>query len=322
MSAGLALFLVASLFAFVYGSNAGSVLVSIGLTASNTPVWLAVLALGAAVAIAPVLLGTGVATTIAAELVTLDGEAGRWLLVAAVVSAMLVAAVLSWRGLPTSMTLALLAAMTGVGLGAGTDVSWPRLAEVAAGLLLAPLLGVIAALLLRLGLRPWRTRWAVRDVAGGVHVLAFAALAMAFGAADGQKILAVMAVAMDTVGERAEIVPLQLAVAGVVFAAGAAFGVRRMAATVNRGVLAVRPDAAATSELATAAVMFGGSALGVPAGMSQVVSGSLIGIGMSSGMRRIRWENAARLGNAWVATVPATLLAGFAAGLIVGAVAV
>jgi len=319
VTASAVLFAVACAFAVVYGANAGSALLSMGLVTSTVPVWAAVILVGLAVAGAPALFGTGVATTVSTELVTLNGDPGRWLLSAAVVSTLVVVAVLSWLGLPTSMTIALLAGLAGVGVGSGTHVSWDRFGEVFAGLALAPVLGGLTTAVILALMRPWATRGTVHTLAGRVHVVAFGALVAAFGANDGQKILAVMAVAAGTADGTVALVWYQLLVAGALFAFGAGLGLRRMAGTINRGVLSVRPDSAATTELATAAVMVAGSGVGAPVGMSQVLTGSLVGIGMSSSRRRIRWVFVGRLAMAWVVTVPTTLLVGMAAGAAVGA---
>jgi len=321
VTAGAALFAAACVFAVVYGANAGSALLSMGLVTSTVPPWASVILVAAAVAGAPLLLGTAVAGTVSRELVTLDGDPGRWLLLAAVVCTIAVVTVLSWLGLPTSMTLALLSGLAGVGIGSGTQVAWGRFGEVFAGLALAPVLGAVTTALMLAMMRPWSSRGSMQMLAGRVHVFAFLGLVIAFGANDGQKILAVMVVAAGPATGPVALSWLHLIAAGVLFALGAALGLKRMAGSVNRGVLSVRPDSAATTELATAAVMIGGSTVGAPVGMSQVLTGALVGIGMSSGRRRIRWEFVARLVMAWVVTVPTTLLTGMAAGLVVGALA-
>jgi len=137
---GIVLFLAAAAFTMLNGANDGGTLVAVGLTVRGISPIVAVVGLALAVAIVPVLIGTRVATTLTSRLVSLDGDAGRLALLTAVVSAVVVTAGLSWRGLPTSLTLALVGGIAGVGWGYALPVSWPFIGLV---LLLAAVLGLI-----------------------------------------------------------------------------------------------------------------------------------------------------------------------------------
>lgn len=311
---GIALCVAACALAVAYGSNAGSTIVSIGLTVGSIKVWAAVLVVGSAVAVAPAVVGTAVATTVAEELVTLDGDAGKLALLCAVVSALLVTATLSGIGLPTSLTVALLGGLAGVGVGAELPVSWGRLTAVFATIAITPLLGGILAYAIRLLMSRAYFHRGLQSAVAAAHIVAFALLAFAFGANDGQKILAVLSVAFDTPDGGVRAVWWQLLTGACLFAFGAALGLRRMARGVNSGVLPVRPLDAVIVESSTSIVMLASSAFGSPAGMAQTLSGSLIGSGLIAGTRRIRWPFAARIVNAWVVTLPATL----ALGLLLG----
>ena len=92
-----------------------------------------------------------------------------------------------------------------------------------------------------------------------------------------------------------------------------------MARGVNSGVVVVRPLEAVVVEASTSAVIFTSSIFGNPAGMSQTLSGSLIGTGLVAGRRRIRWPFAVRIVNAWLVTLPATFLSGLLLGWLLTA---
>jgi inorganic phosphate transporter, PiT family len=310
----LALIGAAGVLAIVYGSNAGSTIVSIGLTIGSVRVWIALVGLAIGVAVAPALVGTAVATTVADELVTLDGPAGQLALLCAVVSALVITAALSRLGLPTSLTLALLGGITGVGIGAGLPVSWGRILTVLGGMAVAPVLGGVIAYLLRLALGRAYFTGGIDKAVSRAHLVLFSVLVFAFGANDGQKILAVFAVAFGPVDGEVPVLWPQLICGGVLFAIGAGLGLRRMARGVNRGVIVVRPFDAVIVESSTAAVMLASSVVGNPAGMAQTLSGSLIGTGLIGGRRRIRWPFAVRIANAWLVTLPATFVSGLALG--------
>jgi PiT family inorganic phosphate transporter len=299
------LLVAAAALAVVYGVNAGGTMVatSLGIRIFRPIVSAAIL--GAAIAVAPLVAGTAVASTLAHELVSLGGELGQLSLLAAVVAALLVTTALSWLGIATSLTLALIGAIAGSGLGAGLDVAWVRVLGVLAGVAVAPLLGLGAAAVLRRVLPVLRWGRSAARWITGLHVVAFLALALAFGANDAQKLLAVVAVAAGTDAPVIPAIGWQLLLVGVLFAVGSAIGSARMARPATAGLLAVQPLDAAVGELATASVMVAGSAIGNPAGMAQTLSGSLIGIGLVKGRGRVRWEYAGRIVNAWAATMPA-----------------
>lgn len=315
------LLVAAGALAVVYGANAGGTMVATGLGIRVVRPIVAVALLGVSIGIAPVLFGTAVASTLSRELVVLDGPTGQLALLAAVVAALVVTTALSAIGIATSLTLALLGAIGGVGFGAGLGVDWPRLAFVLAGVAIAPVLGLLVAGALRRVLPLWRRGASAAQRIALLHVVAFSALALAFGANDAQKLLAVVAVASGTTDDPVPAVWWQLLGIGVLFAVGAAIGAPRMARPTTAGLLAVQPLDAAAAELATASVMFAGSVIGNPAGMAQTLSGSFIGIGLVKGRGRVRWEFATKIVNAWAATMPAAFGIACVLGLVIGALA-
>lgn len=317
------LLVLAAAFAIVNGANDGGSLVAVGLSVRMIPRALAVLGLAVSVVAVPLVLGTAVATTIAGRLVVAEGIQARLVLVAAAVAAILVTGVLAFRGLPTSMTLALIGGLSGAGLGAGLSVSWSMLGVVLGVAALAPVLGALCAVALtKLALwvpmpegAPRRVRW--------LHVLGYTGVCIAYGANDGQKMLAVFALATGTVaGASATVAPQPwlLAAVGGCFLLGTFVGMRSFAGTIVGGVVPPRPDMAVTTELSAAAVVAGSATLGMPVSMTQAVSGALVGTGSSGGRRSVRWRLALRLVWAWLITLPVSF--GVAAAVGLGVVAV
>ena len=94
----------------------------------------------------------------------------------------------------------------------------------------------------------------------------------------------------------------------LIFAVGVALGLPRVARGLGNGVLAVRPFHAVAAELAAASAVLGTAAIGIPVSMTQSVAGGLVGVGVSQGYRRVRWLEAARIGAAWLITLPASVL--------------
>jgi len=301
-----ALLVAAGVLALVYGSNAGATIAATSLRVAGGRPWLALLALGCAIAVAPLVLGTAVASTVAHELVPSGGDAARDRVVflAAVVAALVVTAALSRWGQPTSLTLALIAGIAGAGLGAGQAMGWSAIARVLALVAVAPFVGLaLAAALHRLS-AAWRvSSGAVRRW----HVGSYGLLCVAFGSNDAQKLLAIVAVASAPAAVVVEPAPWQLMLCAVLFTLGAGVGLGRMEPTVNRGILALRGVDAVTTQTTTAVVMLASSGVGSPVGMAQTLSGSLVGAGLARGRGKVRWEYAGRVALAWVLTVPASV---------------
>lgn len=312
------LLVVAVAFAVVNGVNDGGAVLSVGLGVRSLRPLTALSVLTIAVVAGPLLLGTAVAETLAARLVPLDADGGEVALLVAVATAVLVTATLSRRGLPTSLTLAVVGAITGAGLGTGLPVAWGTVWLVLVLAAVAPIAGLLLA-------------WGLTVLAGAVpvsvplhrrvrrwHVIGFSLQCLAYGANDGQKMLAVLAVAAGTVaGGDVELVDWQLVTIGVGFLVGAVIGLPRFARTLGRGVVPVRPPDAVITELAASSVVLGTAAVGSPVSMTQSISGALVGAGVSHGSGRIRWREVSRIVTAWLLTLPS---AGMLAALVALAV--
>src|SRR5207245_6291890 len=101
---------------------------------------------------------------------------------------------------------------------------------------------------------------------GRLHQVAFPLQCLAYGANDGQKMIALFAVATAS-GELApptSAVPYSLTVlagCGVLFGCGALVGLPKAAASLGNGILPMRPLNAATAELSAAVAVLGSAAL-------------------------------------------------------------
>lgn len=304
---GLAL---AALFAAFTGFNDAGALVGVGLRVRGLRPVTSLLLLTLAVAAAPVLLGTAVAATLSERLVGADGAGAGSVVVAGVGAAVAVTATLAARGLPTSLTLALIGGIAGAGVGARTAVNWQLIGLVLLVAAASPLVGGLAALAVcrMVGAFPApegagaRLRW--------LHVGALAATCLAYGANDGQKMLAVYAAVQGGTPGRFASSPLALTIVAGCFLVGGAIGLPRLAAALAGQLTAGRADSIVVTELSGAGVVLGTAALGAPVSMTQSLSGAMVGTGLSAGARRVRWRGVLRLGRAWLLTLPTAFGAG------------
>jgi len=317
-------FTLAATFALFTGFNDAGALVGLGLrlSARGLRPMPAVALLALAAAIAPAVLGTAVAATLGERLVgapTLDSRTTVTLTVA-VTAAVLVTATLAARGLPTSLTLALIGGIAGAGLGAGLAVDWPIVGSVLLMAAIAPCVGALAALGVHrlLAVVPAyegagrRLRW--------LHTGALGMTCLAYGANDGQKMIAVYAAVQGGTAARYAASPLALATIGGCFLVGGLIGLPRLAAALAGRLGTGRPDAAVVTELSGAGVVLGTAAFGAPVSMTQSLSGAMVGTGLTGGSRRVRWGGVLRLGRAWLLTLPTAFFLACTGCLITGAV--
>lgn len=329
------LVVVAVAFAAVNGANDGGTLLALSLRTAGLRAWVALLALAAMVALAPAVLGTQVATTLAVRLVDV-GASGRVVVLAAVLAAVAVPFGLSRAGLPTSLTVALVGGLVGAGAATGAGVAWGLVATVAAVAAAAPVVGGALGFALSRLARHLAAPGGAERFLARAHRVTFGLQAVAYGANDGQKMLAVGAIALGLAGGQAgwgvqagvgaqagagvpAAWPL-LAGAAVAFLAGTAVGLRRYARTVGM-IIPLRQPNAVVGEAAASAAVLGTAAFGAPVSMTQAVAGGLVGTGASEGQGRVRWQVTARIAIAWMATLPLAAAVGAAAAAAIAAVA-
>lgn len=302
-----ALLAAAVAFALVNGANTGATLLAATLTLDSIGHLAGLVLLAVGVVVGPLLVGTGVAARFSEELVPWDGPGSETGMLTAVAITLVVVVGLTRLGIPTGLTLGFVGSLAGFGAASGAGVSWHSLGVVLGMMALAPVLGgALAALVISSLARRLHARHVSRTL-GRVHLVAFPALTIGYGASDGQKMLAITAVALGLSGDGAVAAPVLVLVGlGVLFALGSAAGYRSMSRRLGQGVLPVRPLYAVTSEVSTAAALLGSAGLGTPVGVAQTLTGSLVGAGASQGLGRVRWPQVSTIVTAWVVTLPLT----------------
>ena len=311
------LLLLALVFAIVTGANDGGAILTMGLRIPSLRPLGAIVVLTLGVTFAPLLFGVHVAETFAKRLVGFDSGDGRTAFVIGLCAALAVVAVLTRSGLPTSLTLALIGGITGAGLGYGLSVAWRSVLTVLAFGVVAPIVGGLVGLGLARALQVLPASRGVTRAAHWATQLGYAVQGLAYGANDGQKMLAVFAVTGAT-GGRLTVRPSgeSLVAIGCCFAIGTVLSMRRLAGRLGRDLLVVRPIHALSAELASSAAVFGSAAAGMPVSMTQSIAGALVGAGVSESSRRVRWRAVMRLAMAWAVTLPATVAVAFAAAVV------
>lgn len=299
---------LAALFSIITGINDGGALLATGLKLPSVRPMVGLAVLMTAVALVP-LVTHRVASTFTTRLTSTDDSGGQTVTAVAVLCALAVVTFLSSRGRPTSLTLAIVGALTGASLGWGLPVSAGAVVFVLAVAMAAPFVGGLLAIAIRKMLTGVAHGHTLRQW----HRGGFALQCLAYAANDGQKMLAVFMLALGFEGAPLSICLIVTALFGV----GALYGLPRAGRTLSREIMASRPLHGVTAELASGTAVIGCAAIGAPVSMTQTIAGALIGAGVAESTGRVRWHTATKIVLAWTLTLPVSALLAAATTLII-----
>jgi PiT family inorganic phosphate transporter len=225
-----------------------------------------------------------------------------------------------YLGLPSSSSHALIGGIVGSAIAAsGFDVvQWHGLVEkVAIPSLAAPLLGIVGAAALMVGLM-----WIVRRRAPGtvnrvfrrLQLISGGFVAFTHGTNDAQKTMGIIALALVASGHLEEDFdrpPLWVIVsAALAMGAGTYAGGWRIIKTLGTRIAKLDPPRGFAAQTATAGILWGTAHYGFPVSTTHTVSGSVLGAGATRRLNAVRWGVAGNILVAWVMTLPAAALVG------------
>jgi PiT family inorganic phosphate transporter len=272
--------------------------------------------------------GTAVATTIGTGLVDTNVVTMPTVL-AALLSAIIWNLFTWWLGLPSSSSHALVGGLCGAALasaggrwavlrwslidakGAHSGL-WPK---IVLPMVTSPTLGFIIGALLMFLLTVTLRRVVPRVVSlvfGKAQLLSAGFMGYSHGSNDAQKTMGIITMALVTSGYLSHFsVPLWVvALCASMIALGTAMGGWRLIRTLGAKFFKIRPVDGFSSQIASAAVILGASLVGGPVSTTQVVSSTIMGVGASERMNKVRWGVAGDIATAWLLTIPATALLG------------
>lgn len=274
----------------------------------------------------PLLGGTAVANTIG-KFVELDGVLP--VLSLSILLCGLLGAIVwnlgTWFfGIPSSSSHALVGGLIGaVVVSVGADhVAWgfsqlaqgqlTGIVKVLVALLLSPLAGFWAGFLVH-RLMTVLLRAASPAANSRLRFAQFftaAGLAFSHGANDAQKSMGMLTLVLLLGGFIPTFeVPFWVMLAcATAMTLGIMSGGWRIVRTLGFAIYRVRPVHALGSQLTSALVIMGASAVGAPVSTTHVVATSIMGIGASERPRAVRWTKAKDIATTWIITIPGSAL--------------
>jgi len=222
-------------------------------------------------------------------------------------------------GIPSSSSHALIGGVIGamMAYAGGSAVLWGGItSKVLAPSIAAPIFAlVIAAIATTLSRQ--LTQKADNDTKSlgmkAGQIGSSALLSIAHGTNDAQKTMGVITLALianGTIGADAATPKWVVVVCAAAIGLGTFIGGWRIIRTLGQGFTKLSPTQGFASQMTSSAVILTSSHFGLPLSTTYVATGSILGSGIGTKKRSVRWSLAGRVALSWLITLPAAGVCG------------
>jgi inorganic phosphate transporter, PiT family len=254
--------------------------------------------------------------------VTPHDPAYLWVVLAGLIGAIIWDLLTWWWALPTSSSHALMGGFAGAGIahaGFGA-LRWEKLVTAMAFIPLAPVIGLIVGFALMFGVywlfRRYRPA-GVDRIFRNLQLFSAALYSLGHGGNDAQKtmgIIVALLVAAGTMSPETKLSVGNPSTLWIILACHAAMGVGtalggwRIVRTMGMKITKLKPVGGFCAETGGAFTLFLATHAGIPVSTTHTITGSIVGVGSTTGFSAVRWGVAARIVWAWIFTIPAAAL--------------
>lgn len=253
----------------------------------------------------------------------------QYVILAALLGSVLWIWICTQLGLPISASHALIGGLIGpVWFGYGSQyLIGSGIGQILLFIVLSPLIGMVMGFFLHCFLmwllnksNPAKTDKAFRRM----QLFSSAIFSFSFGLNDGQKTMGVIAILLCTaLAEQPDNTILQLLynvedgqfvpywlmlVSYALISAGTIIGGWKVIKTLGSGLAKITPVTGFCSEFSGALTLIITAFLGIPVSTTHTVTGSIIGTGLTRGVKSVKWMTAKNIVWAWVLTIPAVIV--------------
>ena len=263
------------------------------------------------------MISTKVASTIGKGIVD-PANVTQMVVLAGIIGAIIWDLITWYYGLPSSSSHAIIGGIMGAVIAhAGTAaLHWKGLEKIILALVISPIIGTALGYIFMLGMM-WGFRnyapYGLNKVFRRMQILSAAVMAFSHGTADAQKSMGVITMALVSYGYLAtfQVPPWVMIACATAMAFGTAAGGWRIIKTVGRDFVKLQPVHGFCVETASAGVILGAAAFGMPTSTTHVITSSILGVGLSKRMSAVNWTIASRILIAWILTIPASAIVAF-----------
>ena len=309
-------FLAALVFDFINGfhdaANSIATVVSTGVLKPRFAVmwaaffnFAAVFSFGVTVAMT---VGKGVVHT---EMVTVP------VILSGIVGAIIWNLITWYFGIPSSSSHALIGGYVGAALvyGGPSLLNWTGLFKVAFFIVVAPFIGLVLGVINQMVVyylvpskgSPRKLNFVFKRL----QLLSSAVYSFSHGTNDAQKTMGILFALMVAGGHLTvhDKMPIWIIfLCYTMIAAGTMCGGYRIVRTMGTKLTKLQPMQGFCAETGGGVTILAVSALGIPVSTTQTITGAIIGVGMTHGIRSVRWILAGQILWAWVLTIPFSAL--------------
>lgn len=259
---------------------------------------------------------TGVAKTIAKDIVNLDViPNGAVVILAALVSAIIWNLITWYFGIPSSSSHALIGSVAGAAIAAAgfSSINFRGFISIIESLLLSPILafatGYVMFTIFKHVFKNFnlsRTNRRFRRL----QALTAAIQSFAHGTNDAQKSMGIITMALVSNGlDKSGNIPLWVQVCcASAMALGTSIGGWRIIKTVGTQIMKIKPVNGVAADLSSALVIFGASRIGLPVSTTHVISSAIMGVGTSYRVKAVKWNTGKRMVITWFITLPISII--------------
>ncbi len=277
------------------------------------------IAMAATLNFAGAMISTKVAGTIGKEITDVS-HITQMVILAGVGGAIIWDLITWYYGLPSSSSHAIIGGIMGAVIAHDgvSALHWGGLRKIILALLISPVIGTVIGFAIMLMIMWLFHAKAPPNLNRGfrkLQVVSAAFMAFSHGTADAQKSMGVITMALVSYGTlQTFVVPVWVKMAcAMAMAFGTAAGGWRIIKTVGHDFVKLTPVNGFVVETASAGVILGASALGLPTSTTHVITSTILGVGLTKRLTAVNWKIAYRIVIAWVLTIPASGLVSFLA---------
>lgn len=245
--------------------------------------------------------------------------------------------------LPTSSSHALVSGLAGAAVtksGISVLIGAEKWTMIIAFIFLGPIIGFLIGGFFMI-LVSWIFRRSSPNKVDGwfrkVQLVSSAFFSLSHGGNDAQKTMGVIVLLLAAAGHKGwtepahggwfdklnffghhhSVAPWVILLCTFAIAMGTMFGGWRIVRTMGSGITRLQPVGGACAESAASATIILATNIGIPISTTHAITGSILGVGTSRGVRSVRWIWGQRIVTAWILTIPCSAFVGSITYLLV-----